>query len=398
MTPSKLTFSAAALVVGAFALTACSSGAAKTKDQPAAAVAAVSVEPAAAVEQPIARFIRVTGTLMAEEQADVAAETAGRVTATPVERGTRVQAGSELIRISATETDAQLKEAEANAAQIEARLGLTNGPFTVDAVPEVQNAKANYDLAQAEFARIKSLLDQRVVSQSEYDQRRTQMEATRQQYEAAKNGAAQQFHALQAARARVELARKALSDTIVRAPFGGLVAQRMVSAGDYVTRGMKVAQVVRINPLRVQLTVPEQFVSAVHVGQHVSFEVDAYPGRQFQGEVRYVSPSLQADQRSLTVEATVPNEKAELKPGFFATALVQETTKTPAIVVPAVAVQTVSGTSRVYVVKGDHAEERIVTTGQTVGSAVEITNGLESGEQVATKDVARLADGAKVSK
>src|SRR5205807_4705773 len=147
-----------------------------------------------------------------------------------------VAAGAELIRLSAIETDAQLKEAEANAAQIEARLGLAAGTaFDVNAVPEVQNAKAAFELAQSEFNRIKSLLDQRVVSQSEYDQRRTQMEATRQQYEAAKNGAAQQFQSLQAARARVSLARKAFADTSVRAPFTGVVAQRLVSAGDYVT-------------------------------------------------------------------------------------------------------------------------------------------------------------------
>src|SRR5260370_20069113 len=127
-------------------------------------------------------------------------------------------------------------------------------------------ANASYELAQSEFNRIKSLLDQRVVSQSEYDQRRTQMEATRQQYEAAKNGAAQQFQSLQAARARVSLARKAFADTSVRAPFTGVVAQRLVSLGDYVTRGMKVPVVVRVNPLRVQLTVPEPDWPAVAAG------------------------------------------------------------------------------------------------------------------------------------
>ena len=73
---------------------------------------------------------------------------------------------------------------------------------------------------------------------------------------------------------------------------------------------MKVAVVVRVNPLRVQLTIPEQFVSAMSVGQPVTFEVDAYPGRAFEGKVQYVSPALQADQRALTVEAVVPNPKA----------------------------------------------------------------------------------------
>ena len=387
-----------ALLAGA-ALTsgACSSGDAKGKEQTTTApvVAAAAV---AATEQPIARFIRATGSLMAEEQADVAAETAGRVVSAAIERGQPVSQGAELIRLSATETDAQLKEAEANAAQLEARLGITGGAgLDVNVVPEVQNAKAGADLAQAEFARIKSLLDQKVVSQSEYDQRRTQAEAAKQQVEAAKNGALQQFQMLQAARARVSLARKAFADTSVRAPFNGVVAQRLVTAGDYVTKGMKVATVVRINPLRVQLTVPEQAMSSMAPGQPVTFEVDAYPGRQFVGHVKYVSPSLQADQRALTVEATVPNADGVLKPGLFATARIEQPRKTSGVLVPASSVQVLSGTSRVYVVTGDHVEERIVTTGDTVGDLIEITKGLKAGERVATKNVALLADGIKVS-
>lgn len=384
-------------LAGALAGAGCSSGDAKAKESPSVP-AQIAVSPVAAVEQPIARFIRATGTLMAEEQADVAAETAGRVVSAPVERGTKVSAGAELVRLSATETEAQLKEAEANAAQIEARLGLTQQrTFNVNAVPEVQNAKAGYDLAQSEFNRIQSLLDQKVVSQSEFDQRRTQMEAARQQYEAAKNGAEQQYQSLQAARARVALARKAVSDTVVRAPFAGVVAERLVSVGDYVTKGMKVAQVVRVDPLRVQLTIPEQFVSAVAVGQPVNFVVDAYPGRQFEGKVKYVSPSLQAERRALTIEAIVPNSSGDLKPGLFATARIEQPSKTPGILVPASAVQTSGGTARVFVVNGDHVEERIVTTGQMIGDEVEITKGLKAGERVATKNVTQLVDGSKVS-
>jgi membrane fusion protein (multidrug efflux system) len=386
------------LVAAGLLASACSTGNAKTNDQRPAAPSAITASPVAAVEQPIDRFIRVTGTLMAEEQADVAAETPGRVVATPVERGTRVAVGAELIRVSAVETAASLKEAEANAAQIEARLALdpAGGAFDVTRVPEVANAKANLDLAQAEFARIERLLGEHVVSQSEYDQRRTQVEAARQQYEAAKNGAQQQYQALQAARARVTLARKAATDTVVRAPFGGLVGQRMVSVGDYVTKGMKVAEVVRITPLRVQLTVAEQFVSAVSVGQPVSFGVDAFPTRTFDGKVRFVSPALRADQRALTVEAEVPNANGELKPGMFAAALVRRATQTPAVLVPGVAVQTAGGTSRVYVISGDRAEERIVTTGQRVDDRIEISNGLKAGERVATTNVARLVDGMQV--
>jgi RND family efflux transporter MFP subunit len=277
-------------------------------------------------------------------------------------------------------------------------LGLSSsGSFDVNRVPEVQNAKAAFDLAESEFSRIRSLLDERVVSQSEFDQRRTQMEAARQQYEAARNGAAQQYQSLLAARARVTLAQKALADTTVRAPFTGIVAERLVSVGDYVTKGMKVASVVRINPLRIRLTIPEQFVAVVGAGQPVVFEVDAYPGRSFAGTVRYVSPALEANQRALTIEATVPNPANELKPGLFATARIEQPKKTPAVLVPAAAIQTSGGTSRLYVVSGDHVEERIVTPGQAVDDLVEITNGLKAGERVATKNVTALADGTKVS-
>lgn len=377
---------------------ACSAPGSSETQAAEAAPAAVSVDTVTAVEQPIARFIRATGSLTAEEQADVAAEVAGRVVATPVERGTPVTTGTALIRLSSTETEAQAKEAEANAAQIEARLGLRpGGSLDVDAVPEVQNAAASLALAQNEFSRIQSLLEQRVVSQSEFDQRRTQTEAARQQLEVAKNGAAQQYQALQAARARVTLAQKALADTVVRAPFAGVVAERLVSVGDYVNKGMRVAVVVRVDPLRVQLTVPAQFSAAVGMGQPVAFEVDAYPGRTFEGRVRYVSPALEANQRALIIEAVVANAKFELKPGLFATARIEQPARTPGVLVPATAVQTLGGTSRVFVVTGDAVEERLVTVGQTVDTMIEVTTGLKAGEKVASNNLGQLADGLRIS-
>jgi RND family efflux transporter MFP subunit len=401
MIRSRLHFLTVAVGVGAalaaFGTTACTDADATTPPAAAAAPAPIAVAATAAIEQPISRFIRVTGSLTAEEQADVAAEVAGRIVATPVERGQRVAEGGELVRLSPAEAEAQLAEAEANAAQIAARLGLTgDAAFSPDQVPEVQNAKAALALAQSEFTRIESLLEQRVVSQSEFDQRRTQLDAARQQYEAARNGAAQQYQALQAARARVTLARKAVADTTVRAPFAGLVAGRAVSVGDYVTKGTTVATVVRVNPLRVKLTVPEQFVSAVAVGQPVSFEVDAYPDRRFDGTIKYVSPALESNQRALTVEAVVSNPGDLLKPGFFASARVQQATQTPAVLVPASAVRTSNGTSRVFVIAGDHVEERIVTVGDRLDDRIEITSGLAAGERVATTHVDQLNDGTKV--
>jgi RND family efflux transporter MFP subunit len=362
------------------------------------AVAALTVTTVAATEQQITRFLKVSGTLAAEESADVAAEIQGRVIATPVERGTRVAEGADLIRISPAEAQAQAAEAEANAAQLEGRLGLNGGTeLDIEKVPEVANARATLSLSQGDFERARTLFEKKLLSQADFDQKSSQAEVTRRQYDIARNSAVQQYQALLAARARVSLARKALADTVVKAPFTGVVGERLVSVGDYVTRGTKVASVMRTTPLRVQLTVPQQFSTDVAVGRIVSLEVDSAPGKQFMGKVRYVSPALQADSRTLIVEAVVPNEDGSLRPGSFATAQIEQSSHSPAVLVPAASVRTVAGTSRVYVVSGDRAEERLVTVGQAEGDLVEITSGIKSGEKVATSQVAQLADGVRVA-
>ena len=383
-------------VLAALVSTACSGErtAAATSSEPAA----VAIHVAPVQTQAIDRFLRVTGSLQADERADVAAEVAGRVTGTPVERGTRVTEGTVLVRLSAVEADASLREADANAAQLEARLGLATGqPFDPARVPDVLNAKASLDWAEADFNRIKALLDQKVVSQAEYDQRSTQVQAARQQYQLAQNLAQQSYRALQGARARVDLARKASADTVVRAPFTGIVAERLVGTGDYVSKGTKIATVVRIDPVRVELTVPEQFLSQISTGQSVRLTVDAYPNEIFTAKVRFVSPSLKSDQRALTVEAVASNTDGRLKPGLFATALLQQTAPAPALLVPASAVETVAGTSRVYVLAaGNKVEERIVTVGEKLGDRIEIASGVKAGDKVADNPRGKLADGVRV--
>jgi RND family efflux transporter MFP subunit len=395
MTVSRALF----VLPGILALTTLSACRAEVSTE---ASAASTAPPPVAVTQvedrAVDRYLRVTGSLTADEQAEVSAETAGRVVEVPVERGTKVQQGALLARISATETAAQLQEAEANAAQIESRLGLTpEQPFDPKQVPDVMNAKASLEWAEAEFNRIRSLLDQKVVSQSEFDQRRTQVEAARQQYQVALNSAQQSYRSLEAARARILLARKAVADTAVRAPFAGIVAERVVSVVDYVTRGAKVATVVRVDPLRLELTVPEQSVSLVKVGLPVKLTVDAYPGQEFDARIRFVSPSLRADQRALTVEALAENADGRLKPGMFATARIRQAENAPALLIPAASIETIAGTSRVYVIKNNRVEERIVTVGEAFGDRLEVTSGVGKGESVAADPKGRLSDGQTVA-
>jgi RND family efflux transporter MFP subunit len=385
--------------LAAFSLTAAVALACGSESKPAAASgpAPIEITVEQAVEERMDRMLRVTGTLTADEEAEVAAETTGRVVGTPVERGSRVAEGSPLIALSPTEAQGAASDAEASVAQLEARLAIEpGGTFNIDQVPEVAAAKATRELAEAEFARIRSLLEQRVVSQAEFDQRRTQVEATGNQYRAARNAAQQQYRMLEGAKARLTVARKALADTIVRAPFAGLVVERKVSIGDFVTRGTKVATVVKVAPLRVELTVPEQSAGLVRAGGPMRLQVDASPGRSFDGQVRFVSPAFRADQRALTVEAVVPNDDGALKPGMFASAEILLPAEAPSVVVPSAAVVTEAGVSHVFVVRDSTVEQRMVTTGGTVDGRTEVRQGVAAGETVATSRLGALSDGARV--
>lgn len=364
--------------------------------------AAASVGSLTIAAEPITRFIRVSGTLVAQEKAEVSAEINGRVVATPIERGSRVGANGELIRVSGIEVAAQADEAQANVAQIEARLGIASGePFEVERVPEVANAKAAEQLARTELERARQLKEHQLLAAADFDQRAAQAEAASRQYDTARNSALQQYQSLVAARARANLAAKAVADATVRAPFAGVVAERLVSVGDYVTRGTKVATVLRVDPLRVELTVPAPFVAEVAAGRTVTLEVDAFPGETFTGQVRYVSPALNAESRALIVEAEVANQDGRLKPGLFATARIEQADRAEGLLVPAAAVRTIAGTPRVFVINGAdtdrRAEERVVATGQVVGDQVEITSGLQAGETIVSIGLEKVVDGIRVA-
>ena len=121
------------------------------------------------------------------------------------------------------------------------------------------------------------------------------------------------------------------------------------------------------------------------------------PARSSPARCATSRPRFETDSRTLVVEAVVPNDCGTLRPGSFATALIEQALAAAGHSAPAAAVRTVAGTSRVFVVPGERAEERIVTIGQPVGDLVEITTGLKAGEKVATSNVAQLADGARVA-
>jgi multidrug efflux pump subunit AcrA (membrane-fusion protein) len=376
-----------------------------------AAPQAVDVQTAAAISRNLPRFIEATGSLAADVSTDVAPTVGGRVVSVNVDLGSFVQQGQVIVqldpadaRLRLEQSRAALQQAESNVQQAEARLGLApNQKFDANRVAEVQAAKTAYDLAEKQFARFEKLLESGDVSRSSYDQQKAQRDQLREQYQAALTQANQSYAAVLTARAAAESARvqvaqaeKGLRDVTVYSPISGYVSDRPADVGEYVSTSSKVATVVRTNPMRVRIDVPEQAISNVRAGQSVSVTVSDYPDRAFAGRVARVSPNVSAQSRTLTVEAEVENGESLLKPGQFATVRVLMPQTDPAILVPARAVRTDNGTSRVYVIKDGAAHERLVATGQVEGDLIEVKGNVAADELVAISNVEQLADGVPV--
>jgi RND family efflux transporter MFP subunit len=183
---------------------------------------------------------------------------------------------------------------------------------------------------------------------------------------------------------------------VIAAPIDGFVADRPVDVGEYLATTTKVATIVRTNPLRMKINIPEQSIPEVKVGESVSLTTSAWPDRSFNGHIARVSPSVEASSRTLTVEAEIENSSGALKPGQFATVRILLPRSDAAVLVPARAVRTESGVSRVFVIKNGHAEQRLVQLGQTEGDLVEIKSGVSADEQVATSNADQLSDGVAV--
>jgi multidrug efflux pump subunit AcrA (membrane-fusion protein) len=373
--------------------------------------AIVQVTTAPAISRQLPRFFEATGSLAADEQTDVAPAVAGKVVAINADLGSFVKQGTVLVRLDDRDARIRLQQAEAQVAQArsavrqaEARIGLRSGQkFDPLRVAEVKNAQVALELAEKNLRRFERLVESGDVSRSAFDQQKAQRDQLQQQYEAQLTQARQNYAAVQTARAAVDSAqtqvasaRKAIADAVVVAPMTGYVSDRPVALGEYVTTSSKVVTIVRTNPLRMKIDIPEQAISSIQTGQSISLTVSAYPNQTFNGRIARVSPSVTATSRTLTVEAEVENGNNSLKPGQFATVRILLPQSDPAVLVPVRAVHTEGGSSRVFVIKDGRADQRLVQLGQTEGDLIEIRTGVAADEPVATSNIDRLSDGVRV--
>jgi len=195
----------------------------------------------------------------------------------------------------------------------------------------------------------------------------------------------------------MKLADRQLRDTAIRAPFDGYIQKRLVSLGEYVKVQTPVMAVVRVDPLKVIAEIPERMAPWIGVGQAVSLQVDALPGKSLTGKISRISPAVTTSTRAFPFEALVPNAEARLKPGTFVRVRVESGKIDDVMTVAYGAIQYRYGVNRVFVVNGDRLAARELKVGERLGDRVEVVSGLKAGEQVATSDVETLADGARVT-
>ncbi|HEY0380068.1 MAG TPA: efflux RND transporter periplasmic adaptor subunit [Pyrinomonadaceae bacterium] len=406
-----LTLAAAALVGAACGGSKASNATQTTSTTETATTATVEVTTAPAITRDLPRFLEATGSLAADEQTDVAPQVAGKVVEVGVELGSYVRQGQTIVRLDSADarirvdqTLAQLEQAKAAVRQAEEKINVRPGQkFDPAQVADVNAARVAWQLAETQLRRQERLIETGDVSRSSYDQQKAQRDLLREQYEVALNKARQDYAAVIAARAavtsaetQVASARKNLSYAVVPSPINGYVSDRPADLGEYVSPSSKVATVVRTNPLRVRIDIPEQAITAIQVGQSVSVNVSAYPDRNFGGRVHHVAPGVTPNSRTMTVEAEVENNDGLLKPGQFATVRILQPQTSPAVLVPLRALRAESGTNYVFVIKDGRAERRIVQLGQAEADLVEVKTGVASGEQVATGNVELLNDGSPV--
>ncbi len=347
--------------------------------------------------------LRLTGTLAADEKSDVASNTNGIVQKVFVERGSVVEKGDVLVQVDPTDVQNMLDQGLAGLQELKVRLGIKadKAPYSVENQPEVKMAKAALNLARVNLERFMKLYEQDVLPKADYDRVMFECDSAAQRYEQARLQMSQLYQSYLTGQTKLDALRKALEDTTIRAPFSGYVAERLISVGERVSpspmgKGAAVATLIKLDPLRLVLTVPQQSVGQITQGQSVTFKVDSLPDRSFTGEIRYVGPSVESNSRSMTVEAMVPNPDRVLRPGTFASAEVALPEKSRRMLVPASTLVKEGDISKIFVVRDGVARAQVVSTGETRDGKTEIAGGLSGNETVITAPE-RIHDGDKVS-
>jgi RND family efflux transporter MFP subunit len=384
MSALALTASAIAL---AFLLTGCQGGNQVNAEEPKTKTTPppreVRVTPAA--ERTVARTVSATGTLAADEQVVLGTKVAGRLAEITVDLGTRVRRGQVVGRLDQSDFKIRVDQAEASLQQARVRLGLAASGSDERIDPEktaiVRQARAMLDEARLNRDRSIKLMEMELIARAQFDSVEANMQVAEGRYQDAIEEVRNRQAIIAQRRSELELARQQLADTVIYAPLDGAVSLKQASVGEYLTAGTPIATLVRTHPLRLRVPIPEREGAGVRAGHAVTLTVEGDP-TVYRGRVVRLSPIVQEQNRTLLVEAEVPNERGFLRPGSFARVEIMTEVSQPVVTVPASSIIVFAGVEKVLVVRQGKTAEVRVTTGRRLGEDVEIVDGLKRGEDV----------------
>ncbi len=346
--------------------------------------AVLPVETAYVQEEPIEETLNVMGTLYAYEQTRLSFKMPGYVSELHVQAGDMVEAGETVAELDDADFRLALRRAEADLQQARARLGLAAGDSSQpnpEQTSVVSRARAEMRDAERRAERIRDLYRTESASQSELDSAETELEVAERAYEEALETALERVAVLARREAEVDQARQDLENTVLKAPFDGIVREKLTGPGEYLEEGDPAYRLVRVDPLRLRMDIPERNVPRVEPGQPVRFRFED-GSETHHTEIHRLMPELEEDSRVLTVEAEVENP-GSWRPGLFLRTEVVLADAVPSLTVPSDAVTSFVGIDRVFVVEADGtAGSREVDVGRTIEDRTVVREGLESGEEV----------------
>lgn len=343
--------------ITAWSFAGCKPKTVEGSDAPAAKPA-VSVETEDVTLMEVPRTLRLTGTLRGDRETDLAANASGRVLSTAVERGAHVKPGQVLAVLDVRALSLSAAEARANASSV----------------------RAQQEQAQAECERYEQLKQKGAISDLEYQQKVTQCRTLPLSAEAAT--------------ARAALAAQNVGDGVIRAPFAGVIAERFIEVGQFVRQDSKVVTIVAVDPIRLELAVPEAEAAKITEGAELDFGVAAHPARRFTGKIRFISGVVRRATRDLIVEAVIENSERLLMPGMFAdVALIVGTTQLPSV--PQKSLLAADEQARLFVLADGRLEERIVALGPKVGERVSVTRGVALEDKIVVSELSQLSNGQR---
>ena len=316
----------------------------------AAATGGAPVTQVVAVEarrETVFENLSLVGSLLPDETVDIKSEIDGVVLEINFEEGKPAEKGRLLVRLDDSKLAAAVAESE-----------------------------ANFKLSESTYQRSKQLFEKTLVSQQEYDQAASVYDVNK---------------------ATLALKTRLLRDTRIYAPFAGIVASRRVSPGQVIGKDTVITTLVGLDPVKVEINVPERFLGRLNIGQAIEMTVAAYPGKSFKGEVYFVTPSIDSLTRTALVKAKIPNPQHELKPGMFANLDLTLQARENALVVPEPALIPSGDRVTLYIVDGQmEAQIRAVKVGVRMAGVVEILSGLQPGERVIVEGIQKVRPGGKV--